>query len=197
MSTAAVVGVAVVAVAALLIVAVIAIYNGLVRSRMRTREAWSGIDVQLKRRADLVPNLIDAVREYAAHEQRVFDEVTHAHAAVYQAAGAGEAAGANVDLTRALGRLFAIAEAYPALRASENYRALQEELADAEEKIAYARQFYNRNTMDYNVRIETFPSALVAGGFGFRPFEFFEAEQEAHALPRIRPVPLAAEERSA
>ncbi len=159
--------------------ALLAMYNGLVRSRMRTREAWSGIDVQLKRRASLVPNLVETVKGYAAHEREVLENVTRARAMLEQAGGAAQAAQADNALTQALRSLFAVAENYPQLRANENFLALQRELSDIEEKIAFSRQFYNRNVLDFNTRIEVFPSAIVANIFNFAPFEFFEAEEAA------------------
>ncbi len=166
----------VVAVIALLM---LGIYNGLIRSRVRTREAWSGIDVQLKRRASLVPNLVETVKGYAAHEKEVLENVTRARAMLEQAGGAAQAAQADNALTGALRSLFAVAENYPQLRANENFLALQQELSDIEEKIAYARQFYNRNVMDFNTRIQVFPNLIIAGLFNFERFEFFEAEEAA------------------
>ena len=159
----------------------IATYNRLVRSRNRVREAWSGIDVQLRQRASLVPNLVESVRGYAAHERGVFEEVTRARGALQQAGGAAAAANANNALSQALGHLFAVVENYPTLRASENFTALQRELSDVEEKIAFARQFYNRNVLDYNTRIETFPGVLVASNLGFSAAEFFETGDEWRA----------------
>jgi LemA protein len=164
---------------------VAAVYNGLIRSRVRTREAWSGIDVQLKRRADLVPNLVETVRGYAAHERETFDSVTRARAMLQQAQGPAQAAEANNQLTQALRSLFAVAENYPELRASENFMALQRELSDIEEKIAYARQFYNRNVTDFNTRIQVFPNVMIANMFSFQRFEFFEAEEEAREAPQV------------
>ncbi len=155
------------------------VYNGLVRSRVRCREAWSGIDVQLKRRASLVPNLVETVKGYAAHEREVLENVTRARAMLEQAGGAAQAAQADNALTTALRSLFAVAENYPQLKANENFLALQQELSDIEEKIAFARQFYNRNTMDFNARIEVFPNVVIANMFNFAPFEFFEAEEAA------------------
>ena len=155
------------------------IYNGLVRSRVRTREAWSGIDVQLKRRASLIPNLVETVKGYAAHEKDVLENVTRARAMLEQAGGAAQAAQADNALTGALRSLFAVAENYPQLRANENFLSLQSELSDIEEKIAFARQFYNRNVMDFNTRIEVFPSVIIANMFNFERFEFFEAEEAA------------------
>jgi LemA protein len=169
----------------LLIGLAIAVYNGLVRARIRVREAWSGIDVQLRRRASLLPNLMETVRAYAAHERGTFEEVTRARSALQQAHGAAEAGRANNLLSQALGRLFAVAESYPELRASENFAGLQDELSDIEEKIAYARQFYNRNALDYNARIEVFPDVLIARTFAFRPAEFFEADEEGRSEVRL------------
>ncbi|MDH5200111.1 MAG: LemA family protein [Candidatus Bathyarchaeota archaeon] len=164
---------------------VVAVYNGLIRSRVRSREAWSGIDVQLKRRADLVPNLVETVRGYAAHERETFDSVTRARSMLQQAQGPAQAAEANNQLTQALRSLFAVAENYPQLRASENFMALQKELSDIEEKIAYARQFYNRNVTDFNTRIQVFPNVMIANMFNFQRFEFFEAEEEAREAPEV------------
>jgi LemA protein len=160
---------------------VIGVYNKLVRGRNRVREAWSGIDVQLRRRASLVPNLVETVRGYAAHERATFDEVTRARGALQQASGAGAAAGANTALTQALAHLFAVAEAYPQLKASESFTALQRDLGDAEDKVAFARQFYNRNVLDFNTRVESFPGNLVASTLGFLPAEYFETGDEGRA----------------
>ena len=155
------------------------IYNGLIRSRVRTREAWSGIDVQLKRRASLIPNLVETVKGYAAHEREVLENVTRARSMLEQAGGAAQAAQADNVLTGALRSLFAVSENYPQLRANENFLALQQELSDIEEKVAFARQFYNRNVMDFNTRIQVFPSVVMANMFNFERFEFFEAEEGA------------------
>jgi LemA protein len=154
-------------------------YNGLIRSRVRVNEAWSGIDVQLKRRASLIPNLVETVKGYAAHEREVFERVTEARAALERAGGAKEATDANNMMTSALRHLFAVAENYPQLRASENFMALQTELTDTEEKIAFARQFYNRNVMDFNTRILVFPTVLMARMMNLQPFDFFGTEEEA------------------
>lgn len=163
----------------------VGMYNGLVRARVRTREAWSGIDVQLRRRADLVPNLVETVKGYAAHERETFEEVTRARSMVEQAGDVGSAADANNMLTGALRHLFAVAERYPDLKANQNFLDLQRELSDLEEKIAYARQFYNRNVMSYNTSIQTFPNVLMANMFGFLRFEFFEAPEEAREVPEV------------
>lgn len=163
----------------------IGMYNGLVRGRNRVREAWSGIDVQLKRRASLVPNLVETVRGYAEHERETFEEVTRARSAVEQAGTVADAAQANNMLTGALRHLFAVAENYPQLQAAEGFRQLQTELADIEEKIAFSRQFYNTNVLDYNNRIQTVPTVFIANMFGFRAEEFFEAEEEAREDVRV------------
>jgi LemA protein len=164
---------------------VIAVYNKLVRGRNRVREAWSGIDVQLRRRASLVPNLVESVKGYAAHERTVFEEVTRARGALQQASGAAAAAGANTALSQALSHLFAVAEAYPQLRASESFTGLQRDLGDAEDKVAFARQFYNRNVLDFNTRVESFPGNLIAGALGFLPAEYFETSGEGRAEVKL------------
>ncbi len=184
MATAIIVGV-VIGVIVLMAVALVGIYNGLVRSRNRVREAWSGIDVQLRRRASLIPNLVETVKGYAAHEREVFEEVTRARSALEQAGDTKSAAEANNMLTGALRHLFAVAENYPQLQAAQNFRELQAELSDIEEKIAFARQFYNTNVLDYNNRIQTFPNVMLANMFDFQPAEFFEAEEEARAEVRV------------
>lgn len=158
-------------------IAVLVTYNGFVRSRLRTREAWSAIDVQLKRRASLVPSLVETVKGYAGHERETLEEVTQARGALQTANGTAETAVANNMLTQALGRLFALVENYPQLRASENFMALQKELSDIEEKIAYARQFYNQNALAYNASIQVFPQSVIAAIFNFQPAEFFAAEE--------------------
>jgi LemA protein len=153
-------------------------YNRLVRSRNRVREAWSSTDVQLKRRANLIPNLVETVRGYASHEQNVFEAVARARAALRRAAHAGEATAANQTLTTSLFRLLAVAERYPDLRASTGFIRLQEELSDTEDKIAFARQFYNRNVLDYNTRLHAVPTVFLARPFGFELADFFETEAD-------------------
>ena len=160
-------------------------FNALVRSQKRVQEAWAGIDVQLRLRASLIPNLVEAIRGYAEHEREVFEQVARARGALQQAGGAGQASTANNLLTQALGHVFAVAEAYPQLHASENFLSLRGDLRDVEEKIAYARQFYNRNVLDYNTRIDTYPDALIARNFDFAPSEFFEASSEGRAEVKI------------
>lgn len=157
------------------------LFNRLVRLRNEVDTGWSNIDVQLKRRNDLIPNLVEAVKGYAAHERGVFEEVTEARAAVARAAGPGEAGDADSLLGQALGRLFAVAEAYPELQASQNFRQLQEELTDTEDKIASARRYYNSTVLAYNNAGQTFPSLLVARLFGFTAREFFEAGEGERA----------------
>jgi len=154
------------------------LYNSLVTARIRVKEAWSGIDVQLKRRSSLIPNLIETVKAYAKHEKEVFQNVTKARTAMLGAKGPKESAKADNMLTGALKTLFAVAEAYPNLKAADNFKELQEELSDTETKVAAARQFYNANVMDYNTKIKVFPNVILASMLGFTPEEFFEAEEE-------------------
>ena len=166
----------IVVVIVLLILFLVGIYNGMVRARNRVDESWSGIDVQLKRRHDLIPNLVETVKGYAAHEKEVFEAVTQARAAAMGAQGPAQSAQAEGTLTGALGRLFAVAEAYPVLRATENFQQLQAELTNTEDQIAGARRIYNGNVQEYNTKIQTFPAAVFAGMFGFSKREFFELE---------------------
>lgn len=163
----------------------VGMYNGLVRGRNRVKEAYSGIDVQLRRRASLVPNLVETVKGYAEHERGTFEDVTRARAQLERAGTPGEAAAANNMLTSTLRSLFAVAENYPQLQAAQNFRELQAELSDIEEKIAFARQFYNTNVLDYNNRIGTIPTSVIAGMFGFTPEEFFEADEAGRAEVQV------------
>jgi LemA protein len=165
------------------VVFVIASYNGLVTLKNRAEEAWSDIDVQLKRRYDLIPNLVSAVKGYASHETGVFEKVTEARAKAMSATGAADKAGAENMLTDALKSVFAIAEAYPDLKANTNFLELQQELSDTENKIQAARRFYNGNVMELNTKIETFPSNIIAGMFSFTKREFFELTDEAAKGP--------------
>lgn len=153
-------------------------YNSLIVLKERIKEALSTIDVQLKRRSDLIPNLVETVKGYAKHEKSVFENVTKARASLLKAETLQEKAEANNMLEKALKSIFAVAEAYPNLRASENFLNLQEELTDTENKISYARQFYNSNVLAFNSSIKTFPAVLMAGFFGFKEAEFFETEEE-------------------
>lgn len=154
-------------------------YNSLVTLKARVDESWSGIDVQLKRRASLIPNLVETVKGYASHENKVLQQVTEARSALMNAGTPGEKAAADNMLSGTLKSLFAVSEAYPDLKANENFVSLQRDLSDTEDKIAYARQFYNSNVMNYNVKIKVFPNVLIAGTFGFNESEFFEADQES------------------
>lgn len=153
-------------------------YNGLISLRNRVREAWSQIDVQLKRRASLIPNLVEAVKGYAKHEKELLENVTKARAAMVGAKTPHEKAAANDVLSGMLKNLFAVAEGYPDLKASENFKQLQEELSDTETKVAAARQFYNTNVLDLNNSLEQFPSALVGSWFGFKKEDFFKTSEE-------------------
>jgi LemA protein len=168
----------------LLLYAILA-FNALVRHRNRVENAWSGIDVQLRRRYDLIPNLIEAVKGYAAHERELFEEVTEARTRAIAAGTVGDQAQAENEVTRSLGRLLAVAEAYPQLRANENFLALQEELTATESKIAFARQFYNDQVMRYNTMIEQFPSLIIARMGRFRQREFFEAEEDSRGAVAV------------
>lgn len=171
---------------ALLAFFVIGVYNGLVRLRNQVRNAWSQIDVQLKRRHDLIPNLLETVKGYASHERQTLENVTNARAQALSARGVAETAQAEAALTRALGQFNLVMENYPDLKASQNFMALQEELASTENKIGFARQFYNDQTMQYNTKLETFPNNIVAGIFRFQPAEFFEIEDNAErAVPKV------------
>lgn len=152
-------------------------YNSLVTLRNRVDEAWSDITVQLKRRADLIPNLVNTVKGYAKHEKGVFEEVTEARAAVVNAGSPKEAAKADNMLTDALKSVFAVAEAYPDLKASQNFSELQQELVDTEDKIQAARRFYNTGVRDLNTKIQLFPNNIIAGPFGFKDREFFDVDE--------------------
>jgi LemA protein len=167
---------AIVVVVALLLVG---LYNRLVRLRNRVDNAWAQVEVQLKRRWDLIPNLVETVKGYAAHERETFEAVTQARARAQQAQTPGEAAQAEGILGAALGRLFAVAEAYPELQADENFRQLQTELAETENRVAVARQVYNDVVLTFNNAVQTFPGLVIAGPFNFTIREFFEVEEAA------------------
>jgi LemA protein len=173
----------IVGVVVLLAVWAVFVYNHLVRLGNEAKRGWSNIDVQLKRRTDLIPNLVEAVKGYAAHERAVFEEVTAARTAMQQATGPAQAGEANKQATAAIGRLFAVSEAYPQLRASENFQKLQDELTDTEDKVAAARRYYNQTVYQYNSRLQSFPDLLIARLGGFREREFFELDQPADAQP--------------
>jgi LemA protein len=160
-------------------------FNRLVKHRNRVENSWSGIDVQLRRRYDLIPNLIETVKGYATHERELFEEVTRARSQAIEAGTVGDQANAERQVTQSLGRLLAVAEAYPQLRANENFLALQEELTATESKIAFARQFYNDQVMRYNTIIQQFPSVIIARMTGFREREFFETEEDSRGVVAV------------
>ncbi|MBI4037406.1 LemA family protein [Candidatus Daviesbacteria bacterium] len=174
------------AILVLVILWLILTFNHLVTLRNRVKEAWSQIDVQLKRRSSLIPNLVETVKGYAKHEKEVFENVTKARSALLGAKGPQDAAKANDQLTGALKTLFAVAEAYPNLKASDNFKELQEEISDTETKVAASRQFYNTNVLDLNNTIETFPTALMAGMLGFTKADFFEATEAEKADIKVK-----------
>ena len=177
----------IIAVAAIVVVGIIAVYNGLVQRRLRIDEAFAQIDVQLKRRHDLIPNLVNAVKDYMGFEQDVLTKVTQARANAVAAGAQGPAAQAQAEniLTGTLRSLFAVVENYPELKANQNVLSLQEQLTTTENQISFSRQHYNAVVLDYNQTIATFPSLLLAGTFGFTRREFFTAEPEAAQVPVV------------
>ena len=177
----------VIAVVVVLALYVVSIYNGLVRKRNQVDNAWSQIDVQLKRRLDLIPNLVETVKGYAAHEKSTLEAVINARNAALAAPGnpASQAAADNA-LTGALRQLFALSESYPDLKANQNFLALQEELTATEGRVAYARQFYNDSVLSYNNKLQVFPAVMIAGMFHFEKREFFEAEDAAREVPKVQ-----------
>jgi LemA protein len=170
---------------AALVVALVLLYNRLVTLRNRVENAWAQVDVQLRRRYDLIPNLVETVKGYAAHERETFEAVTNARSRAQAAQGPAEQSAAEGILGQALGRLLAVAEDYPELQADENFRQLQEQLGETENRIAVSRQVYNDTVLTYNTAIQTFPGLLVAGPFGFPRKDFFELEGEAREAPRV------------
>lgn len=181
----------VLAIVVLLIIGIIAIYNSLVRLKVRVEEAWSDITVQLKRRADLIPNLIETVKGYTKHESSVFENVTAARSAVMSAAQTGDVnkvAKAEGELAKTMKSLFAVAESYPDLKASDNFRELQMEITDTEDKIQASRRFYNGGVRDLNTKIDTFPTNMIAGMFHFSKREFFEVEDRdsIEEVPQVK-----------
>ena len=164
---------------------IIHLYNNLVNLRNRVKNSYSQIEVQLKRRNDLIPNLVETVKGYAGHEKEVFENVTQARSNVMNATNIEEASTADNQLTGALKTLFAVAENYPELKANENFKELQAQLAQTEDKIAYSRQFYNDTVLMYNNKCQTFPSNIFAGMFGFNEADFFEAAGEARSVPKV------------
>ena len=179
------VGWIIIGVVALLVIMLIFTYNRLVRLRNRIEAAWAQIDVQLKRRHDLIPNLVETVKGYASHERETFENVTKARQQAVAATGAEGQAQAENMLTQALRQLFAVAEAYPDLKANQNFLALQEELTGTESRIAFSRQFYNEQVLTYDNAIESFPTNVIAGAFNFEPKPYFEAEEQSREAVRV------------
>lgn len=163
----------------LIVLWLVGLYNGLVRLRNQVKNAWSQIDVQLKRRHDLIPNLVETVKGYAGHEKTTLENVTKARTQAVSAQGVEAQAKAENELTAALGRLMLVVEQYPDLKANQNFLALQEELASTENRIGFARQFYNDSVMQYNTRTQSFPANMIASSFGFSEEKFFELENQA------------------
>jgi LemA protein len=179
-----VVGIAILAL--LLAIFLVVLYNRLVRLRNRTENAWAQVDVQLRRRYDLIPNLVETVKGYASHERATFEEVTKARTAAQQAKTVPEQAQAENMLTAAIGRLFAVAEDYPELRATENFQQLQSQLEDTEQKIAIARQVYNDAVLTYDTALETVPTNIVGDAFNFEEKPYFEIEEPIREAPRVQ-----------
>ncbi|MBU3926066.1 LemA family protein [Patescibacteria group bacterium] len=176
----------IIAVAAIILGWIIGTFNGFIRLINRAKEAWADIDVQLKRRYDLIPNLMETVKGYATHERELFEKVTKARAAAMGAQGVAEKGKAENMLAGTLKSLFAVAENYPQLKANENFLELQRELSDTENKIQAARRFYNGNVRDLNIKIESFPSNFIAKVFNFVKREFFELEEDAEAREPVK-----------
>ena len=176
----------VLAIIVLVVIIAIGVYNTLVVKRNRVKNGWSQIDVQLKRRIDLIPNLVETVKGYAAHEKAIFERIAEARSLAINAKGPAEAATANNQLTDTLKTLFAVVENYPNLKANENFLKLQEELSGTENKIAFSRQFYNDVVMDYNNSTELFPSSVFAGMFGFKQAEFYNVPEAEREAPKVK-----------
>lgn len=181
MSPLLIIGIVVIAIAAFVWMT----YNRFITLKTRIQEAWSQIDVQLKRRTDLIPNLLETVKGYAKHEKDLFENVTKARSALMTAHSPKESAQANNMMTEALGKLFAVAENYPQLKANENFMQLQKELSDTEDKVAYSRQYYNSSITDYNMMVQQFPSNLVARMFSFSEQEFFNITEKEREVPKV------------
>jgi len=183
MSIALIVGIIIILIAAWLI----GVYNSLVKGRNRVDEAWSDIDVQLKRRYDLIPNLIETVKGYASHEKETFQKVTEARANAMKSQGMEDKGKAENMLSETLKSLFAVAESYPDLKANQNFLQLQDELSDTENKIQASRRFYNGNVRDFNTKIQIFPTNLVAGMLGFKKYDFFQlSSEEEREAPKVK-----------
>lgn len=186
MSTGAVIIIIIVGVLALLVFYVIGIYNKLVNARNKVENQFSQVDIQLKRRADLIPNLVETVKGYAKHEEGTLKGVIEARNKAVNAGTINEKVEANNELTGALNKLFALAEAYPDLKANENFLKLQEDLKDTEDKITYARQFYNDSAMAFNNLVQMFPSNIVANMFNFKPYDYFKIAEEEKETPKVK-----------
>ncbi|NLM63460.1 MAG: LemA family protein [Mollicutes bacterium] len=180
------IGLILVVIIVLIIIFVISVFNKLVRLRNMVKDQWSQIEVLLKRRADLIPNLVETVKGYAGHEKETLDAVISARNKAVSATTTHDEIEANGELTRALGRLFAVAEAYPDLKANVNFMDLQTNLKETEDKISYARQFYNDAVLNYKNALEMFPSNIIASMFNFKPAEFFEATEEDKEVPQVK-----------
>ncbi|WP_409200827.1 LemA family protein [Methanobrevibacter sp. DSM 116169] len=178
-------GYIILAIIVIIAIAIIFLYNGLINAKNKVKNAWSQIDVQLTRRADLIPNLVETVKGYASHEKSVFEDVTKARSSVVNASNVKEAESANNMLTDSLKSLFAVAENYPELKANTNFQDLQNKLSESEDKIAYSRQFYNDTVLMYNNKCQMFPSSLIAKLFNFDEADFFEADSSSRSVPKV------------
>ena len=176
----------VVAIVVLLLLVLVGMFNKLVRLRNRAQNAWAQVDVQLRKRYDLIPNLVESVKGYAAHERETFEAVTQARTAAQQAQGVAQQGQAENVLTAAIGRLFAVAEAYPQLRATENFQQLQAQLTEVEQQIAVSRQVYNDTVLSYDNALQTVPTNVIAGFFHFQQLEYFQTEDAAREAPRVQ-----------
>jgi LemA protein len=179
------VAIIIVAIIVVLLLVLVAMFNKLVRLRNRAENAWAQVDVQLRKRYDLIPNLVETVKGYASHERETFEAVTNARVAAQQAQGVQQQAQAENMLTAAIGRLFAVAEAYPQLRATENFQQLQAQLSEVESNIAVARQVYNDTVLSYDNALQTVPTNIIAGIFNFNPREYFQTEDATREVPRV------------
>lgn len=175
----------IIAIIVVLVLWIVAVYNGLVKSRMQTKESWSQIDVQLKRRNDLIPNLLETVKGYVAYEEKTLAKISELRSQVAQAKTPTEAMRVSNSLTKHLSSFIAVAENYPELKANNSFVKLQDELTNTENKISYSRQLFNTTTANYNVKLETFPSNIIAGIFGFKPSQFLETPEEDKETPKV------------
>jgi len=176
----------VIAVLAVIAIYVIMVFNRLIRGRNLVREGWSGIDVQLRRRSDLIPNLVEIVKGYASHERSVFEDIAAKRTSAMAADGVAQKSAAEQALQGSIGRLFAVAEAYPELKANQNFLELQKQMAELEDQLQMARRYYNGTVRDYNIGIQSFPDVLIAGAFGFHEEHFFQIDAAAAAAPDVK-----------